>query len=129
MLARRLVCSAITLGFLISAVLAGDKAEENAAVKTLAKQLEAVRQNVAGGALVVEAAITIDGRPFHEAREKLVDEMLKLATDKDGKATWAQAIANSRRIPGQVAYFANDDQRKQYLDSMDVNHDGLVDRY
>ena len=82
-----------------------------------------------GGPVVVEATITIDGQSFHEPREKLVDEMLKLATDKDGKLTWTQAIANSRKFVGQVQSFANEDQRKQYLDAMDVNHDGLVDRY
>src|SRR5438876_186821 len=82
-----------------------------------------------GGPLVVETSITIDGQPFHEAREKLVDEVLKLATDKEGKSTWAQVMANSRRLPGQAQSFANDEYRKVYLENMDVNKDGLLDRY
>ncbi len=83
------------------------------------------------GPLVVEASITIDGRSFREPREKLVDEMLAAAdTDKDGKATWAEAIANRRTVfVGQLQYFGNEEQRKAYLDSLDANKDGILDRY
>jgi len=82
------------------------------------------------GPVIVEATITIDGKPFREPREKLVDDMLALAdTDRDGKPTWAEAIANSRSFVGSVRYFGNEAQRKQYLDSLDLNKDGLMDRY
>jgi Ca2+-binding EF-hand superfamily protein len=83
------------------------------------------------GPVVVEASITIDGQPFREPREKLIDEMLAAAdTDKDGKPTWAEAMANRRGFfLGQLQYFNNDEQRKAYLGSLDLNKDGLVDRY
>lgn len=83
------------------------------------------------GPLVVEASMTIDGQSFHEPREKLVDELLAVAdTNKDGKATWAEAAANARNFfIGQFQPFGNEEQRKQYLDSLDLNKDGFVDRY
>src|SRR5262245_40634282 len=83
------------------------------------------------GPLVVEASMTNDGQSFHEPREKLVDELLAAAdTNKDGKSTWGEAVANSRNFfIGQFQYFGNEEQRKQYIDSLDLNKDGLVDRY
>jgi hypothetical protein len=41
-----------------------------------------------GGPLVVQVALTVDGKPFRKGREALIDELLAAAdTDKDGKAT------------------------------------------
>src|SRR5438046_2846714 len=125
---RGFLFSAITCGCFFTAARAADKPRENAQAKDkeaqtkeeLVKRLKDLTQTAAGAA----ADNTVE-----DAREKLVDEMLKLATDKDGKATWTQAIANSRKFVGQAQYFANEDQRKQYLESMDLNKDGLVDRY
>jgi Ca2+-binding EF-hand superfamily protein len=232
MLARGLMSSAITLGLLVGAAVAGDQPGENAKLKELEKQLVALRQAAAGaaetkqvddarkqlaeaqkrlaeaqktvevaqkiaedaqkkvaehekavaeaqrrlaeaqrraaeaarraaarlpnygasyavrqtvdrtdpverllvltpaGPLVVEASMTIDGQSFREPREKLVDELLAVAdTNKDGKSTWAEAAANSRNFIGQLQYFGNEEQRKQYLESLDLNKDGIVDRY
>ncbi len=56
------------------------------------------------GPIVVEAAIQLDGKPFRNAREKLIDEMMKAAdTNGDGKATWKEALANTRFLFGRAA--------------------------
>ncbi len=81
-----------------------------------------------GGPLVIEAAMTIDGKPFRQAREKLVDELLVAAdTDKDGKATWTEALKTSRFTLGRVR-ITNDQQRQQYIKNLDKNGNGLVER-
>ena len=81
-----------------------------------------------GGPLVVEASLTIDGQPFRTAREKLIDAMVAVADkDKDGQATWDEALTSSRFTLGRVR-LADDTQRQAYAQSFDHNKDGLVDR-
>jgi Ca2+-binding EF-hand superfamily protein len=81
-----------------------------------------------GGPLVIEASLTIDGQPFRIAREKLIDVLVAEADkDKDGKATWNEALASSRFTLGRIR-LADDRQREAYAQSFDGNKDGLVDR-
>lgn len=48
-----------------------------------------------GGPLILDVAIAIDGQPFRIARERLIDELLRLAdTDGDGRPTWFEALRN-----------------------------------
>jgi len=81
-----------------------------------------------GGPLVVEVAMTIDGKPFRKAREKLIDEMLSaVKKDKDGKVAWKEALKSSRFTLGRVR-ITNEQQRKQYEKIFDGNKNGVVDR-
>lgn len=81
-----------------------------------------------GGPLIVEAAMTIDGQPFHTAREKLIDEMLADADrDKDGNATWDEALASPRFSQGRYRTL-QPAQLAQMRQSLDTNGNGLVDR-
>ena len=83
------------------------------------------------GPLVVLLEMTIDGQPFQTEREKMIDEMLAQAdTDKDGKATWDEALKNPRFFSGRMAMYIRDDKtREQFHKANDKNADGLVDRF
>jgi Ca2+-binding EF-hand superfamily protein len=84
-----------------------------------------------GGPLVVQVEMTIDGQPFQTDRERMVDEALALADpDKDGKATWEEALKNPRFFGGRMAMYIRDEKsREQFHKTADKNADGLVDRY
>ena len=80
------------------------------------------------GPVVVEASITVAGKPFRVAREKLVDEYLATAdANNDGEATWDEALKSARFTSRRVR-ITNDEQRKQAIKSLDTNADKLVDR-
>jgi Ca2+-binding EF-hand superfamily protein len=81
-----------------------------------------------GGPLVVQVAVTVDGKPFRTAREALIDELLAAAdTDKDGKATWQEAFRSPVFTMGRIR-IVNDQQIRPYLALFDRNKDELVDR-
>lgn len=85
----------------------------------------------AGGPLIVQVSLTLDGAPFRVPREKLVDELLAAAdTDGNGTPTWSEALANRKFGYGQfnIQFQGNDEQRKQLLRYYDKNADGLVER-
>jgi Ca2+-binding EF-hand superfamily protein len=83
-----------------------------------------------GDPLIVELSITIDGRPFRLAREKLVDEYLgQCAKSPDELPIWEPAAAGPRSPLGPLYLRGTDaaamrELAKQY----DVDKDGLVDR-
>lgn len=81
-----------------------------------------------GGPVVVQTAISVEGKPFRTKREALLDEMLAAAdSDKDGKATWAEGFQSPLFTLGRVR-IANDQQMRQYLTLFDRNKDEIVDR-
>jgi Ca2+-binding EF-hand superfamily protein len=81
-----------------------------------------------GGPIVVQAAITIGGQPFRSVREKLIDDMLAAADkDKDGKATWEEALSSKRFTLGRFQ-IAEGQQKQSYIQMLDKNADGIVDR-
>lgn len=81
-----------------------------------------------GGPIVVEAALTVDGKPFRVLRENLIDEMVAAAdTDGDGKTTWDEALKSTGFTLNRIR-ITNDQQRQSYLSTLDKNKDGLVDR-
>ena len=81
-----------------------------------------------GGPLVVQVAITIDGKPFRMKREELIDKLLLAAdTDGDGKPTWEEALSTPRFTLGRLNV-ASDQQRKAYAKTWDKNKNGEVDR-
>ena len=52
-----------------------------------------------GGPLLVDVTMTLDGRPYNEAFDKRIDELLAAAdTDGDGGATWQELLDNSKYL-------------------------------
>jgi Ca2+-binding EF-hand superfamily protein len=83
----------------------------------------------AGGPLVVELHMTIDGKPFGAVREELIGDLLRMAdVDHDGKATWAEVYANPQRVFGRTDLGIEMKNRREFLKSHDTNSNGLVDR-
>ena len=81
-----------------------------------------------GGPIVVQVAMSIDGKPFRTKREALIDELLAVAdTNEDGKPTWEEALKSARFTLGRIQV-TNDQQRATYLKMWDKNKNGLVDR-
>jgi Ca2+-binding EF-hand superfamily protein len=83
------------------------------------------------GPIIVEAHVTIDGKPFRLAREKLVDDMLTGAgADGDGKVKWQDAMKSPGfRIVGPYGQRgAQPQQLEAAIKSYDRNRDELVDR-
>ena len=81
-----------------------------------------------GGPVIVEVALYLDGKPYQVAREELVDELIAAAdTNGDGKATWEEALKNSRFTMGRIRFPAA--QRAElFIAGLDPNHNKLVDR-
>ena len=68
--------------------------------------------------LLIEFEIRLDGKPFRELRESLIDEMLAgIPKDDEGKMTWEDAA--------KAPQFA----RGRNVRRFDLNEDGFVDRY
>lgn len=82
------------------------------------------------GPLIVQLNMTIDGRPFHAAREELVDEVLRLAdADHDGNPTWNEIVADSKEALKRRFGLALDVRdRKEFLRTHDTNQNGVLDR-
>jgi|GEM_PF-875209 Ca2+-binding EF-hand superfamily protein len=81
-----------------------------------------------GGPVIVEVALHLDGKPYREAREALIDELLVAAdTDGDGKATWEEAVQNSRFTMGRIRFPAAQ-LAEQFIQGFDTNKNKLVDR-
>ncbi|HZN35238.1 MAG TPA: hypothetical protein VFB80_15525, partial [Pirellulaceae bacterium] len=80
-----------------------------------------------GGPLVVEAALTIDGKPFRQAREQLIRDLIAAADkDKDGKTTWTEALASPRFTLGRINS-PNEQTRTALIRNFDKNADEIVD--
>lgn len=99
------------------------------------------------GPLVIRARMTIDGKPFREATEAIVDNLLRvIGADGENKVAWEEAMRQPRFTLGRLgmASFAglnlNPQQREQLLQqqkqqiaqwikTFDADGDTLVDRY
>jgi Ca2+-binding EF-hand superfamily protein len=83
-----------------------------------------------GGPLVMELSITIDGRPFRLAREKLVDEFLgQVAKNEERTMTWEQAATGPRSLLRRFSLRGADAAAVGGLvKQFDADKDGLVDR-
>lgn len=80
--------------------------------------------------LLVELRMTIDGQPFADAREQLVDDALKLADhDGDGRATWEEIYSDPKRVFAErFDVQSRNILRKEFLKTYDTNQNGLLDR-
>lgn len=84
-----------------------------------------------GGPVLVEATLTIDGRPLREAMAQLVDALLADAdTNGDGRATWSEVIESPAFKGGRYGNVeANTETEAARLVRLyDVNKNGVVDR-
>jgi Ca2+-binding EF-hand superfamily protein len=82
-----------------------------------------------GGPLIVQASLTIDGRPFRMAREELIGEMIAAADkDKDGQTTWAEAASSQRFTLGRLPP-GNSQQQATRTRIFDKNSDGVVQQH
>lgn len=83
------------------------------------------------GPLVVEMTLSINGKPFHFAMERLVDEFLAAAdTDHDGIVRWDEIFASPRVKFGQYGNMAITSamQQQDAKRTYDLNSNGRCDR-
>lgn len=81
------------------------------------------------GPLLVELEITVDGRPFRTARQKLIDHLMRAAdADGNGRVFWDELFDNTwqalGRAPEAVLLGMS---RKDFLRSYDLNQNRQVD--
>ncbi len=82
-----------------------------------------------GGPLLVEVEMTVSGRPFRHGREELIDEMLAgVDPNEDGQFTWDEAL-DSIKFTFARYRTLNEQQRKSQIAQLDINKNGLVDRF
>lgn len=84
-----------------------------------------------GGPLLVDVTMTLDGRPYNEAFDKRIDELLAAAdTDGDGGATWKELLDNAKYL--NDAYAGRPEmsarEKRDAIEEYDLNEDGHVDR-
>lgn len=81
------------------------------------------------GPLVVEMAITVDGRPFRTARRKLVDHVMRAGdVDGNGRTSWAELLDNTWRALGRSSdAVLMGMSRRDFLRSYDLNQNREVD--
>jgi Ca2+-binding EF-hand superfamily protein len=84
-----------------------------------------------GGPLLVEATLSIDGRPLRDAMAHLVDALVKDAdTNGDGSPTWEEVINSPDFKSGRYGNVeANSEtETARMVRLYDVNKNGVVDR-
>ncbi len=97
-------------------------------LKAVEDPIERLLMLTPSGPIVVEASITIEGKPFRSLRDDLVDQMLKGADiDKDGQCTWEETFSSTHFNFGRYRTMT-DQQKQSTLRNYDKNNNGLVDR-
>jgi Ca2+-binding EF-hand superfamily protein len=84
-----------------------------------------------GGPLVVEVAMTIDGRPFRHSRQELVDALFEDGNKTAGGTwSWTDAIDSPLFAFAAMAdgRYQSELQRQQRIRLYDTSRDGTVDR-
>jgi Ca2+-binding EF-hand superfamily protein len=83
------------------------------------------------GPVIVQLEMAIDGWPYREAREGLIDNMLRRSdTDGDGKLTWDEALASPHFGLGNLAQYRtlSPQEQQERRRQWDANRNGLVER-
>jgi hypothetical protein len=84
-----------------------------------------------GGPLLMDATITLDGRPLGAQFEKRIDEALAAAdADHDGRSTWQELLDNEAFLSGPLANAegAGAQQKKTWIEQYDLNRDDVFQR-
>ena len=83
------------------------------------------------GPLVVDLAMSIDGRPFDAQMQQVIDEIMQLSDiDGDGRTTWEELTTNRLFRYGQYGTMSldNEESRRQLIRQYDVDRDETLDR-
>ena len=81
-----------------------------------------------GGPLVVDVALTVDGRTSEQASDEWIDQLLAAAdTDENGEPTWDEAVASPRL--GFSEFAGNTGDQQERIRMYDRDRDGVVDRW
>jgi Ca2+-binding EF-hand superfamily protein len=84
-----------------------------------------------GGPLLVDVAMTLDGRPFNQAFDEQLTALLEAAdADDDGVATWKELMDNDEYLQAGAADrpAMNARQKRDAIEQYDLNDDGHVQR-
>jgi hypothetical protein len=84
-----------------------------------------------GGPLLVDVAMTLDGRPYNQAFDEQLTALLKAAdADDDGVATWKELMDNDDYLQAGAAGrpAMNARQKRDAIEQYDLNDDGYVQR-
>ncbi|MBW3597119.1 MAG: hypothetical protein KY475_07570 [Planctomycetes bacterium] len=84
-----------------------------------------------GGPVLVEATLTLDGRPLRDAMSHLVDALLADADiDGDGRPTWDEVVNSPEFKGGRYGNVEADTatEAARMVQLYDVNKNGVVDR-
>jgi Ca2+-binding EF-hand superfamily protein len=97
--------------------------------KTEALSCERIVVFTLGGPLVMDVAVTLDGRPHDAVFDEQVKKVLDAAdTDKDSRPTWKELAANQEYLtggqPDRPAIGGN--QLKMLIERYDENRDGQI---
>ncbi len=83
-----------------------------------------------GGPVIVEAAITIDGKPFRAFREEVVAQALENAdADKDGKVSWEECLKNASLGSRFAAYARDKATLDRTIQTYDLDKNGEADTF
>jgi Ca2+-binding EF-hand superfamily protein len=127
---------AVAMGFIVLAISGSLSANDEslAASESKTARDNPIRYKVAerfliltaNGPIVVEAAITIAGKPFREGCAELVDWMLaKADKNNDQVVTWSETIGSTAFNFGRLSY---NQARAPIAKSFDKNRNDKVDR-
>jgi Ca2+-binding EF-hand superfamily protein len=102
-------------------------------IKVATKQNERMAILSPDGPIAVDVFLTIDGRPQAEIFNEVVDQVLTAAdTDKDGRPTWKELVANKAYLSSQSQRDGmppgNVGQLKMWEEQFDRNRDGQIQR-
>lgn len=84
----------------------------------------------AGGPLVIDVQVVIDGESHEAALQRLAKQALAAADeDQDGTPTWTELTNSERFKYGQFGNLAisNESERRQLIEQVDRNRDNIVD--
>ncbi len=114
-------------------VAARPVAEEGSATSNADPQVSPERLLVflPGGPLLLDVVLLIEGKPYAQAMEALVDLALERGdTDKDGTTHWEEITSSPLFTYGQMGNVAinNEQERQEAIRLYDTDRDGVADR-
>lgn len=98
---------------------------------TLPPHIERFLLLARGGPLLIEAILTIDGKPLRATMDGLVDRLLLAAdTNRDGRPTWDEVIASPAFTNGRYGNVEANSETEiaRMVQLYDIDKDGTVDR-
>jgi hypothetical protein len=78
------------------------------------------------GPIVVQLSLTVEGRPYRYATEKIVDEQFKLIAAQSH--TWEGAFENGQFLAGRLLGIRTPNARAHFIARHDLHSDGIITR-